>query len=462
MNNNAGKSLDELDEKLNEPPTPPKAHVAVPKVNSVIQPESINKNAVKKTVVPFTEKNKVTRTGVGAAVKVNSASDSTSTAPEPKQLENEGNAVLWAMIANIVVAAIKFVVAGLSHSASMMSEAIHSTADSFNEVTLIVGEKLSHRPPTKQFPQGWSRLRYLASFIVAIFLFVVGGVYSAMESANKISSLTDGTPGGHAVDTVHLWIAFAVVIASAVMESFSLHKSIEEAKERFHHSKHPGEFHLFKFWRGTKSSDLAAVLAEDVLALASLFFSGAGILLSIITKDAIWDAFGGLMVGFVLLVGAVALGVQIGSLIIGEGGSEHDYAIVDRIIENDPNVVRQLHPAIIEVRSPDRIEITLKLEFKELTDTLDGEAMKRLLARMRRVSNSAAKGKDVTKETENISKAIDKLLTESKNDVDVCDEIDRIESLIRNEITWYEEVDINIEPSRYDPELAKKVITEVA
>lgn len=387
----------------------------------------------------------------------------TSPVKEHKKLENEGDAVLWALIANVAVAAVKFIVAAFSHSASMMSEAIHSTADSLNEVTLIVGEKMSHRPPTKNFPKGWSRLRYLASFIVAIFLFVIGGAYSAIEAAKKVSSLTDATPGGHAVDTGHLIIALVVVVIAACLEGLSLHKSIGEAKERFHHSQHPGEFHLFSFWRGTKSSDLAAILAEDVLALASLFFSGVGILMSIITGDAIWDAFGGLMVGFVLIIGAVALGIQIGSLIIGEGGSPHDFEVVNRIIDREPNVVRQLHQPIISVLSADRLEIILKLEFRESKNTIDGEAAKRLLNRVRRAATNTAKGKEVPeKEYENIEKAVDKLIASVPEDVDICSEIDRIERDIRAAIPWYRQIDIYIEPSRYDPELAKKVITEVA
>ena len=249
-----------------------------------------------------------------------------------------GIAVIAALLANVMVSVVKFVVFMVTHSASMLSESVHSLADSGNELTLIIGNKLSHRPPSRKHPLGWSRARYLASFIVAVSLFAIGGVYSASESIAKIREVVSGGPQAHAVDAHNMAIVLVVTVICAAIEGWSLHNGIKEAKERFEETHDPGPFSLIKFWKGTKSSDLAVVLAEDTLAVVGLAFAFLGSLLAILTGDEIWDAIGGTSIGFLLIVGALLLGAQVSSLLIGEGASDHTYRVITQVLAENPDV----------------------------------------------------------------------------------------------------------------------------
>ena len=294
-----------------------------------------------------------------------------------------GIAVIAALLANVMVAVVKFVVFMVTHSASMLSESVHSLADSGNELTLIIGNKLSHRPPSRKHPLGWSRARYLASFIVAVSLFAIGGVYSASESIAKIREVVSGGPQAHAVDAHNMASVLVVTVICAAIEGWSLHNGIKEAKERFEETHDPGPFSLIKFWKGTKSSDLAVVLAEDTLAVIGLAFAFLGSLLAILAGDEIWDAIGGTSIGILLIVGALLLGVQVSSLLIGEGASDHTYRVITQVLAENPDVERVLaDPAAMHL-SEKRILVLLKVQFRNETELDDAAAINRLEKQLR-------------------------------------------------------------------------------
>ncbi len=300
-----------------------------------------------------------------------------------KHNANIGIAVIAALLANVMVAVVKFVVFMITHSASMLSESVHSLADSGNELTLIIGNKLSHRPPSRKHPLGWSRARYLASFIVAVSLFAIGGVYSASESIAKIREVVSGGPQAHAVDAHGMAIVLVVTVICAAIEGWSLHNGIKEAKGRFEETHDPGPFSLIKFWKGTKSSDLAVVLAEDTLAVVGLAFAFLGSLLAILTGDEIWDAIGGTSIGVLLIVGALLLGAQVSSLLIGEGASDHTYRVIAQVLAENPDVERVLaDPAAMHL-SEKRILVLLKVQFRNETELDDAAAINRLEKQLR-------------------------------------------------------------------------------
>lgn len=294
-----------------------------------------------------------------------------------------GIAVIAALVANVLVALVKFAVFLFTRSASMLSESVHSLADSGNELTLIIGNKLSHRPPSRKHPLGWSRARYLASFIVAVSLFAIGGVYSASESIAKIRAVMHGSPEAHAVDASKMSIVLVVTVICALIEGWSLHNGIKEAKERFAETHDPGRFSLWKFWRGTKSSDIAVVLAEDTLAVIGLAFAFIGTAIAIATGDEIWDAIGGTSIGVLLIIGALLLGGQVASLLIGEGASAHTYQIISDVLARNADVERVLaDPAAIHL-SEKRILVLLKVQFRNETELDDAIAINQLEEQLR-------------------------------------------------------------------------------
>lgn len=359
-----------------------------------------------------------------ASVNNVSTANTTSNTVKPEN-EHEGKAILWAFIANMVIFLIKFIVATITKSASMMSEAVHSFADTFNEITLVLGKKMSHKTRSRRHPFGTSRGRYLASFLVVVLLFVVGGLYSAIEAFSKMISILRGGTEMHAVDTSHLIIVLIVCVISFCLESYSLHNSILEARGRYviTHSGKPEDFNLWRFWKGTKSSDLACVITEDVLACIGLTLAGFGTLTALLTGDDIYDAAGGAAVGVLLIFGAVILGRKIASLLLGEGMSEQTYNRVEKIAN--------------EV-------LSRKLVNNEFVKTSDGKYEYDANSGNRLIS------------VEGLHLDEDRILLTMKIDikdsahVDDAVIIDAIESEVRNRIFWYD-WEIKIEVDHFDP-----------
>ena len=317
---------------------------------------------------------------------------------------NEGSAVRTALIANIIVTMAKFV-CGLFGVQSMMSEAVHSIADSVNEIVLIIGKKVSHRPPTKRHPLGGSRTRYFSGFIVALLLFGVGGLFTFIEAARKVDAITSGGPDAHNIDKTALIASIIVAGLSVIAESWSLHNSRIEAIS-LHDKTENGDFGLLKFWVTTKSSDLTSVIAEDVLAICGLIVAIFGCGMSLWTGDEVWDAIASLIIGSIIIAGAIALGKQNGSLLLGEGASQSTYEKIMGIIDDDDDIVAVLRPLITLHLSERRIEAKIKVQIRDKTDVVDA--------------------------------------------------INRLENEIRTAFKDVYSVDLWIEPDRYDPELAGK------
>ena len=209
------------------------------------------------------------------------AGDSTTTnnMGEVREAEHQGAAVKAALGANIGVAIAKLLAAFFTGSSAMLSESVHSIADCSNEIVLMVGGRFSKRKTDGDHPFGLYRAKYLASFVVATLLFFVGGFFSTSEAVKKLVAIS-ADPALCDVNRMELLVAFIVVVISACLEGFGLHQSIKEANERMErtNTKHMG---VFRFWRRTKSAELASVIMEDTLALIGLAFAGLGIGLAI-------------------------------------------------------------------------------------------------------------------------------------------------------------------------------------
>ena len=129
-------------------------------------------------------------------------------------------AVIAALLANLGIAVSKFIAFAFTGSSSMLSEAIHSVADSGNQVLLLVGNKRSKKAPDAQHQFGYGRRRYVYGFIVSIVLFLVGGLFSLYEGFHKFQ---------HPEDLSDAWIAFLVLGIAIVLEGFSFRTAVREA-----------------------------------------------------------------------------------------------------------------------------------------------------------------------------------------------------------------------------------------
>jgi cation diffusion facilitator family transporter len=237
-------------------------------------------------------------------------------------------AVVAALAANLGIAIAKFAAFLLTGSASMLAEAVHSVADTGNELLLLIGGGRSRRARTELHPFGFGRERYFYAFVVALLLFTVGALFSIYDGVRKIIS----------PERVHdAPIAFAVLGVCAVLEGFSLRTAIREAN----HERHG------RGWRsyvhGTKSPELPVVLMEDLAALLGLGFAFLGVLLSVLTDDGRWDGAGSVAVGVLLACAAFVVGYETKSLLIGESATAETSAAIIRALEDGKPAFRVIH-----------------------------------------------------------------------------------------------------------------------
>ncbi len=228
-------------------------------------------------------------------------------------------AIIAAFAANMGIALAKFIAWFISGSASMLAEAIHSVADSGNQLLLLLGGRRAQRAADTEHPFGYGRERYVYAFVVSIILFSVGGLFSIYEGVDKISH-------PHALENV--WIPLVVLVIAIGLESFSLRTAVRESN----HVRLKDESWV-AFIRHAKAPELPVVLLEDIAALTGLVFALFGVGMTAITGNSIFDAIGTLLIGTLLILVAVTLGVETKSLLVGEGASARDHAAIVAAIE---------------------------------------------------------------------------------------------------------------------------------
>jgi cation diffusion facilitator family transporter len=261
----------------------------------------------------------------------------------------EMRAVFAALAANLGIALAKFIAFLITGSASMLAEAVHSVADTGNEVLLIVGRGRSIRPPTEEHPFGFGRERYFYGFVVSVMLFTVGAAFSVYDGIHKIA---------HPEPVRSPQVAFAVLALSAVLEAFSLRTGIREANPM------RGDRSWGTFIRRTKAPELPVVLLEDLAALIGLGFAFAGVALATLTGNGRWDGAGSLAIGALLATAAAILAVEMKSLLIGEAASAEMQRMIVAALEDGPEGVRVIHMRTVHV-SPDSVLVAAKIGVRE-------------------------------------------------------------------------------------------------
>jgi cation diffusion facilitator family transporter len=220
--------------------------------------------------------------------------------------EESPKAIFYALAANLGIAICKFAAAAFTGSGSMFAEAIHSTADCGNQVLLLFGLKQARRPASLLHPLGAGRVIYFYSLIVALLLFFVGGVFSVYEGVHRLMA---HEPLSHA------YIALGVLGVSVVLETFSLMGAIREIR------KTNPDKSMWRWFRETRESELLVVTGEDVAALLGLAIAFVAVLMTMITGNPVFDAWGSVGVGVLLMVIAVLVAREVKSMIIGESAS---------------------------------------------------------------------------------------------------------------------------------------------
>ncbi|MEN2738153.1 cation diffusion facilitator family transporter [Microbacterium sp. X-17] len=257
-------------------------------------------------------------------------------------------AIIAALLANLGIALAKFVAWFVSGSASMLAEAIHSLADSGNQILLLIGGRQSRREADREHPFGYGRERYVYAFVVSIILFSVGGVFSIYEGVDKLA---------HPHELENVWVPLAVLVIAIVLESFSLRTAVRESN----HHRAKGQSWT-SFVRRAKAPELPVVLLEDVAALTGLAFALLGVGLSAITHNPVFDAIGTLMIGSLLVLVAIVLGIETKSLLVGEGATDADHARIVDAVTAGHEADRIIHLKTLYL-GPDELMVAAKLAF---------------------------------------------------------------------------------------------------
>ena len=261
--------------------------------------------------------------------------------------ESTARAILYAFLSNFGIALAKTWGAWLTGSGSMLAEAIHSYADTANQVLLFLGLKQSQRPADRKHPLGYGKLSYFWSFIVAMLLFSVGGLFSIYEGVHKFQ---------HPEALSNVWVAVGILGAAIVLEGLSLLGCIREIG----HIR--GEQSLHYWLRNTRNSALVVVFGEDSAALLGLTLAMIFISLAGITGNPLFDAIGSMCIGVVLVVVSMFLTVRVKALLVGTSADPMIVEAIDQIIQDEDSVDELLNSITVQFGPDTMLAAKIKLK----------------------------------------------------------------------------------------------------
>ncbi|HEY2481150.1 MAG TPA: cation diffusion facilitator family transporter [Caulobacteraceae bacterium] len=213
--------------------------------------------------------------------------------------------VLAALAGNGAIAAAKLVAAGLSGSTAMLTEAIHSLVDTGDQILLLIGEKRGAKPADPSHPLGYGMEAYFWSFIVALMVFLLGGVLSIYEGVAHIL---------HPAPRISPWISLGVLAVAAVFEGASFRVAYREYRRMVRGRP----VRLWAFIKASKDVSLVSVLLEDSAALIGLSLAAAGVVGAAFLHLAWADGAASIAIGLLLALVAFVLANETRSLIAGE------------------------------------------------------------------------------------------------------------------------------------------------
>ena len=263
---------------------------------------------------------------------------------------NQGSrrAIYAAFAANLGIAIAKLIGAIITGSAGLLAETFHSLADTGNQALLLVGGRRANRKPSKEHPFGYGSERYFWSFVVALVLFSLGGLFALYEGVQKLRNPHEAS---------NLGLAIIILLFAIVLETFSLRTAVREANK----SK-ARDVSWWSYIKNSKEPELPVVLLEDIGAEIGLFLALIGVVVASITDNSRWDALGSLAIGALLIAIAYVLAVKMKSLLIGEAATSEVEDLVSAALINHPHVNKIIHMKTLHL-GPDEILLAVKIEF---------------------------------------------------------------------------------------------------
>lgn len=270
-------------------------------------------------------------------------------------------AVIAAFFANLGIAIMKFIGFAFTGSGAMLAEAVHSSADTGNQLLLLLGGKKARRTADETHQFGYGRERFFWAFVVALMLFSVGALFSIYDGIEKLLH-------PHELESAE-W-AIGILLGAVVLETLSFRTAIQQARKVKRNTS------WWRFIRTAKNPELPVVLLEDLAALFGLVFALCAVVTAEVTGDSKYDAIGSLAIGVLLGVVAIVLAIEMRSLLLGEAAHPEVQEQIARSIVEQPHVTNLIHLRT-EHLGPDELLVAAKVEFssdltlQELADVID-------------------------------------------------------------------------------------------
>lgn len=260
---------------------------------------------------------------------------------------NARRAIVFALGANFLIFVAKLAAAWVTRSGAMMAEAVHSLADCGNQALLLLGIKKAQRPPSPDFPLGYGKEIYFWSFLVAMLLFSVGGVFSVYEGIHKLS---------HPEALKWPWVAVAVLVFGIAAESVSMAACLREV------NRARGDMGLWRWFRTSRQSELIVIFGEDLAALFGLVFALVAVCLTMWTGNPLYDALGTLMIGALLIVIAVFIAVEVKGLLIGQSVDERQREAILAFLRDRPEVVQVFNLITLQLGNDTMVAVKAEID----------------------------------------------------------------------------------------------------
>ncbi|MGH8084114.1 MAG: cation diffusion facilitator family transporter [Lysobacter sp.] len=266
-------------------------------------------------------------------------------------------AIFFALGANFSLAVAKGVAAFFTGSSAMLAETVHSFADCGNQGLLLLGMKQSKRPATPEYPLGYGKAIYFWSFLVALMLFTVGGMFSLYEGIHKLQA-------PEAVDTGKLWWAVAVLVFGIVVESISMRACVQEV------NKARGDRGMWQWFRESRQAELVVIFGEDLAALLGLVFALVAVAATMITGDPMWDAIGTIGIGALLIIVAVFVAIEVKALLIGQSVDPERQQQIHQFLDGRPEVAETISVLTLQLGNDVMVSVQARMRESERASVL--------------------------------------------------------------------------------------------
>ncbi|HEY5802100.1 MAG TPA: cation diffusion facilitator family transporter [Lysobacter sp.] len=257
-------------------------------------------------------------------------------------------AIFFALGANFAIAVAKGVAAFFTGSSAMLAETVHSLADCGNQLLLLLGLRQATKPPSPDYPLGYGKAIYFWSFLVAVMLFTVGGMFSLYEGIHKLQ---------HPEPIKHWYWAAGVLAFGIVAESVSMRACLVEV------NKARGDRSLWQWFRESRQAELVVIFGEDLAALFGLVFALVAVLLAAYTGNPLWDALGTITIGALLIVVAVFVAIEVKAMLIGQSVDPARQKQMREFLDARPEISRVI--SLITLQLGNEVLVSVQAHMRE-------------------------------------------------------------------------------------------------